>query len=40
MPLKPLRLIGGELAQTVSILMKMCKAVKMIKNKDELEQQS
>jgi hypothetical protein len=34
MPIIPLKLIGGELYESVSILIKMSKVVKMIKSKD------
>lgn len=35
----PLKLVGGDLALSVSLMIKLCKAVKQIKNKDDLEQQ-
>lgn len=37
MPIFPLKLINTELSQTVSLLIKMCKSVKSIKNKDDVE---
>lgn len=35
----PLKLIGGDLSLSVSLMIKLCKAVKQIRNKDDLEQQ-
>lgn len=40
MPVLPRKIIGNDVALSVSLLIKMCKAVKSIKNKDDLEQQS
>jgi|688.fasta_scaffold1478279_1 hypothetical protein len=38
-PILPVKLIGEDISLSVTILIKMCKAVKLIKNKDDLEQQ-
>jgi hypothetical protein len=39
MPIFPLKIIGGEISLSVALLIKMCRAVKLIKNKDDLEKQ-
>lgn len=39
MPIVPLRFVGRELAESVTLLIKMCKTVKNIRNKDDLDQQ-
>lgn len=36
MPLLPLRLVTGDIAISVSLMTKMCRAVRQIKGKDEL----
>ena len=39
MPVLPLRVVGGNIAVSVALLMRMCKIVKNIKNRDDLELQ-
>lgn len=39
MPIMPLRFVGREVADSVALLIKMCKTVKNIRNKDDLDQQ-
>jgi hypothetical protein len=39
MPIFPLKIVGGEISLSVALLIKMCRAVKLIKNKDDLDKQ-
>lgn len=35
----PLKFVGEDISLSVSLMIKLCKSVKHIKNKDDLEQQ-
>lgn len=39
MPVLPLRVVGGNIAVSVALLMRMCKIVKNIKSRDDLDLQ-